>query len=181
VRPRRITLSTVVKATASLVGFVSALLGLVFLLRPGLQPDEPPPPPPPPARTRASLSPITVEPRISRRQYLSRTDQSAIGFTEEQLAVRGAFVRIRVQINGFRAIPITFSRELVDAATGEQLSQTDAFTITPPADEVDRDFHDWVPLEDRSGRYFLIFKLLAPEEDAPLATLQTKELAGLGD
>ena len=97
----------------------------------------------------------------------------------EQLAERGVFVRLRVHIDGFAGVPLTLARELIDEQ-GEEVSDERAFTITPPRPEVDRDWHDWVPLEGRKGQYFLTFKLLAPDEDAPLATLETERVAGLG-
>jgi hypothetical protein len=180
--PRRFprpSASGIVKGTATLVGLVSGILALVFLVRPELQPqaDEPPPPP---ARTRATLVQTAFSPSITRRAYLARTDQSSEGFTPKQLAARGAFVRFRVRINGFKGVPITLARELIDEE-GEEVSDEKAVTITPPAPEVDRDWHDWVALDDRQGRFFLTFKLLAPDEDGALATLETDPFPGLGD
>ena len=40
---------------------------------------------------------------------------------------------------------------------------------------IERDWHDWAPLPERHGRFFIVIKLLAQDEDAPLATLQTDE------
>jgi hypothetical protein len=164
----------VVGGAATIVGLVSGILGLVFLLQPDLQPggdDDA-------TRTRATLEQTSFAPSITRRAFLARTDQSAQGFTAEQLAERGAFVRFRVRIDGFQGVPITLSRELIDEA-GEEVEDEKAIRITPPRAEVDRDWYDWVPLDERRGRYFLTFKLIAPDEDAPLATLETDPFPGL--
>jgi hypothetical protein len=168
----------IVGASATVVGLISGVLGLIFLVLPGLKPVAP-------ERdgqaraTSAGLTQIDLEPRISRGQFLARTDQPTMGFTREQLAVPGAFIRYRVRIRGFEDVPLTVRRELVDARTGNEMSESSAFTITPPSDEVERDWHDWIPLSGRAGRYFAIIKLLAEGEDAPLATLKTDAFAGL--
>jgi hypothetical protein len=168
----------IIGSSATVVGLISGVLGLVFLVLPGLKPDA--------AgsdggarATSARLTQVDLEPRISRGQYLARTDQPTIGFTRQQLAVRGAFIRFRVRIRGFENIPLILRREVVDARTGNELSESSAFTITPPSDDVERDWHDWIPLTGREGQYFAIIKLLAEGEDAPLATLKTDAFAGL--
>lgn len=166
----------IIGGSATVVGLISGVLGLVFLVLPGLKPE---------ASdggthaTSARLTQIDLEPRISRGQYLARTDQPTSGFTTRQLAVRGAFIRFRVRITGFENDPLTLRRELVDARTGNEMSESSAFTIKPSSDEVERDWHDWIPLSGRKGQYFAIIKLLAEGEDAPLATLKTDAFSGL--
>jgi hypothetical protein len=155
---------------ATLVGLVSGVIGLVVFIRPDLAPM----PAKPVSRAAATLHEIALEPDVSRRQYLDRIDQPATGFTEPQLARRGVLVRFHVALNGFRGVPITLRRELVDARTGDEVGETSAVTITPPKDEIARDWQDWIDLTGRRGRYFVIVKLQAADEVAPLASLQTK-------
>jgi hypothetical protein len=167
----------IIGGSATVVGLITGVLGLVFLVLPGLKPEAP-------ERdgareTSARLTQVDLEPRISRGQYLARTDQPASGFTGQQLAVRGAFIRFRVRITGFENNPLTLRRELVDARTGNEMSESSAFTIKPSSDEVERDWHDWIPMSGRDGQYFAIIKLLAEGEDAPLATLKTDAFSGL--
>lgn len=168
----------VIGSAATLVGLVSGVLSLVFLVMPGLEPQAPEREVPA-RKTSARLTQIDLEPGISRGQYLKRTDQPTTGFTRQQLAARGAFIRFRVRIEGFENIPLTLRREVVDARTGNELSESSAFTIKPPTAEVERDWHDWIPLSGRAGRYFAIIKLLDKSEDAPLATLKTDTFSGL--
>ena len=73
---------------------------------------------------------------------------------------------------------LTLKREVFDAGNGDQVTEEGSITITPPASTIARDWHDWAELPRRSGRFFVVMKLLAPDEDAPLATLQTSEFAG---
>ena len=170
-RRPRLSLKAVAGALTTFVGLASGLSGLVLLVNPDLTPK------PSASKMAATLREIAVEPGISRRQYLDRIDQPATGFTDAQLARSGVFVRFHVALNGFRGVPITLRRELVDARTGDELGETTAITITPPKDEIARAWHDWIDLTGRPGRYFVIVKLQAPDEVAPLATLQTKPFA----
>jgi hypothetical protein len=164
----------IIGGSATVVGLISGVLGLVFLVIPVLKPEAGGA-----RKTSARLTQIDLEPRISRGQYLARTDQPTVGFTKQQLAVRGAFILFRVRIRGFENIPLTLRRELVNARTGNEMSESSAFTIKPPNDEIERDWHDWIPLSGREGQYFAIIKLLAKGEDAPLATLKTEAFSGL--
>jgi hypothetical protein len=165
----------IIGSSATVVGLISGVVGLVFLVLPVLKPDGDGRP----LKTSAKLTQIDLEPRISRGQYLARTDQPTIGFTRQQLAVRGAFIRFRVRIRGFENIPLILRRELVNARTGNEMSESSAFTIKPPNDDIQRDWHDWIPLSGREGQYFAIIKLLAKGEDAALGTLKTDAFSGL--
>jgi hypothetical protein len=160
---------------ATFIGLVSGFLALVFVVWPDLQPR----PAEPATKAAATLTSLSLEPRITRGQFLKRIDQAATGFTEQQLAAQGAFVRFRVELKGFRQIPLTLKRELVDARSRDEVSEISPITITPPVNEIARDWHDWIPLSARRGRYFLIIKLIRDGETAPLATLETAEFRGL--
>jgi hypothetical protein len=160
---------------ATLIGLISGFLALVFAVWPDLQPR----PAEPATKAAATLTSLSLEPSISRAQFLKRIDQAPTGFTEQQLAVQGAFVRFRVELKGFRQIPLTLKRELVDARSRDEVSEISPITITPPVNEIARDWHDWIPLSARRGRYFLIIKLIREGETAPLATLETAEFRGL--
>jgi hypothetical protein len=170
IRRLRPSLTAVLGSIGTVVGLVSGIVGLVAFVKPDLAPK----PKLPISRAAAALHEIALEPNVSREQYLDRIDRPPTGFTEEQLARRGVFVRFHVALDGFRGVPITLRRELVDARTGDELGETSAITITPPKDAIARDWHDWIDLTGRRGRYFVIVKLHAPDEVAPLATLQTK-------
>jgi hypothetical protein len=164
-----------VTASSTIVGLVSGIIALVFVVAPQLEPDEAEPGP---KKTAATLRQLTFDPRVSRRQFLERSDTDPLGFTEAQLAQPGAFVRFRVGIKGFKNLPLTLKREMIDAKTGDEVSDISPVTITPPEAEIERDWQDWIPLPPRPGTYYVVIKLLAEGEVAPLATLQTKTFRG---
>lgn len=176
-RLRPTDLRGTLKLIGELVGLVSGIAALVFLVRPELEP-KPAPPPQPPAKTEAQLARIAFEPRVRRLQYLAMVDQPPTGFTEEQLQQVGVFLRYRVTIRGFERIPLKLKSELFDADRGREIRETSAITITPPKDAIARDWHDWVQLPKRSGQFFIVIKLLASGETAPLATLQSPRFNG---
>lgn len=176
-KPRRkLRLSTIAKAATAVVGFASAVTGLLFAFLPQLQPDEPAPPP---AEQSATLSGLVLDPDTTRRQYLDRTDQPRLGFTNEQLAKRGAFVRFRVEIVGYRGKTVPLQSELVDGRTGDELGQIRAVTIKPPADRVSSPWHDWVALRSGTGRYVIVVKLLDERSVRAIACIQSEPFGGL--
>jgi hypothetical protein len=168
-----------VTAVATVVGLITGIAGLIFLVRPELQP-KPSTPQPPPAKTSAQLRELVVRPGVTRAQYLALTDQARTGFTRAQLESTGVFLRFRVTIRGFEGLPLTLKRELFDASTGDEVAEESSITITPPKSSIARDWHDWAELSTRRGRFFVVIKLLAEHEAAPLATLQTSEFAASG-
>jgi hypothetical protein len=163
-----------VTAAATVVGLITGLAGLIFLVRPELQP-KPSTPKQPPAKTSAQLKQLVVRPGVTRAQYLALTDQARTGFTRSQLETTGVFLRFRVTIRGFEGLPLTLKRELFNARTGDEVTEESSITITPPKSAIARDWHDWAELPTVRGRFFVVMKLLAQGEAAPLATLQTSE------
>lgn len=168
---------TYVTAAATVVGLITGIAGLIFLVRPELQP-KPSTPKQPPSKTSAALKQLVVRSGVTQGQYLALTDQSPEGLTRAQLEKIGVFLRYRVTIRGFEGLPLTLKREVFDARNGDQVTEEGSTRITPPASTIARDWHAWAELPKRRGRFFIVMKLLAPDEDAPLATLQTNEFAG---
>ena len=168
---------TYVTAAATVVGLITGIAGLIFLVRPELQPKASTPKQPP-SRTSAALKQLVVRSGVTRAQYLALTDQAPTGFTRPQLEATGVFLRFRVTISGFEGLPLTLKREVFDVRSGDQVIEEGSITITPPKSSIARDWHDWAELPRRRGRFFVVMKLLAPDEDAPLATLQTRDFTG---
>ena len=168
-------------AVAAGVGFVSSVAGLVFLFVPWLQPDDDPPPPPPAAQF-GRLSGVVLDGDATRRQYLERSDQPKLGFTDAQLARPGALVQFKVELVGYLGKPIPLQRELVDARTGDELpgSQLRAVTITPPSNHVSAPWYDWVELRPGTGRYVVVIKLLDETRTRALDCVQSPPFGGLG-
>jgi hypothetical protein len=162
-----------VKNAAVIIGLVSTVVALLFVFLPDFKPE------PSPNASGAALEQVSFDPDAPRRQYLARTDQEATGFTPEQLDRRGAFVLFSVALKGFKGKTLTLKQELIDTATGEQLSEERAIAITPPQNEITRDWHYWVALPARRGSFAIVIQILADGEDAALATLETNPFPGL--
>ena len=162
-----------VKDVGAIVGVVATGVGLLFVFLPDLKPE------PRPASSGAGLKLVSFDPDTSRREYLARTDQGRAGFTPEQLDRRGAFVLFGVELEGFKGKPLTLKREVIDSRSGNQISEERAITITPPQNQVKRDWHYWVPLPAADGPFTIVLQLLAKGEDAALATLETPPFRGL--
>ena len=176
--PREGRTMTLVKQAAAVVGLVSAVVGLLFLLVPQLRPDDSPATAPP-AEQSGRLFGLVLDADTTQGQYFDRTDQPKLGFTPEQLALRGAFVRFQVEIVGYRGKEVPLQRELVDARTGDEIGQLSADTIVPTADKVVSPWHDWVALRPGKGRYVLVVKLLDEQRVRSLACVQSEPFGGL--
>jgi hypothetical protein len=176
-QPREGRTMTLVKQAAAVVGLVTAVAGLVFLFLPQLRPEESPPPPPP-AEQSGRLTGLVLDPETTRGQYLARTDQGTLGFTKEQLARRGVYLRVRVELVGFRGRSVPIERELVDARTGNELGQRRSDAIVPTAERVTGSWPDWVALRPGGGSYVVVVKLLNLRGDAAIDCVQSEPFGG---
>jgi hypothetical protein len=182
--PRESRFMTFVKQAAAVVGLVSAVFGLVFLLLPQLRPDVSQGTPP--ATTQEDtgprsgrLSAIVLDDRTTQRQYHQRADLPSDGFTEAQLARIGAFVQFRIELTGYRDREVRLRRELVDARTGDEIGQVQTTSITPRASPESAPWPDWVALRPGTGRYVLVYKLVDPGRRLTLDCIPSPAFGGL--
>lgn len=167
-QPQR-SASSVLTHVATVVGVLSGVVGLVFLLRPDLAPE-------PPARERsATLALLDVQPQLTRRQYLQRVDLSPAGsgLTPAQLDERGAFVEYRYNLVGYKGKRLPVKHELFDAATADEVSEAEEFSIEPLAAEDTGEWHAFVPVP-RRGRFFVRLQLSEPNGIVPLDRRRTQ-------
>jgi hypothetical protein len=159
----------------TIIGLVSGIVGLVFLFKPDLKPSVET------AKQAATLSRLRMQPNTSFRQYLDRVDLPATPYTKPQLARRGALLQFRVGITGFEGERLTLKWELFEAATGDQINESKATTITPTTETNEATWPFWVPLPKRTGRFYAVVELKQQKEDYLLSldTLQTKPFRGL--
>jgi hypothetical protein len=71
---------------AGVVSTVVAVVGLILVFVPGLKPD------PPAAQKGAAFSELTIDPMVTRGEYLRRLDRGPGDYTREQLRERGVVV-----------------------------------------------------------------------------------------
>jgi hypothetical protein len=157
------------------VGLISGVTGLFFLFFPQFRPEVSKPP----ADQSATINGVVVNPRTTRGQYLAYSDQSRLGFTQQQLAVVGASAFARVTIVGYRNRKLTLARQLIDARTGNVIGQARDFVVTPPADRVTHRWWDWVPLRSGRGSYIMVIKLIGDQQRTAIACGQTQAFGGL--
>lgn len=174
-RWKRPSPSALLALAGTIVALVSGIAGLVFLFEPDLKPS------PESAKQAATLSNLRVKPNASFREYLARADLPVTGFTPAQLARRGALLRFRVQITGFEGERLTLKWELFDSASGEQINESKATTITPTTETNEANWPFWVPLPERAGTFYAVVELKQQKENYLLAldTLETDPFPGL--
>jgi hypothetical protein len=161
----------------TIIGLVSGVAGLVFLFEPDLKPSGEA------AKQGATLSQLRTKPNASFREYLARADLPTTGYTDDQLARRGALLRFRVQITGFEGERLILKWELFDAATGDQINESKATTITPTTETNEANWPFWVPLPKREGKFYAVVELKQQKKDHLLAldTLETDPFPGLSE
>src|SRR5215207_7435328 len=140
---------TLAKQAGVIVGLISGVIGLCFLFFPGLQPQRHEPT----ADQSAAITGAVLNGRTTRGQFLDYSDQSKLGFTEEQLSVVGASAFARVKIVGYRDRTLTLERQIVDTRTGDVVGEVRDFSVRPPANSVTHRWWDWAPLRRGRGSY----------------------------
>ncbi len=174
-RWKRPSVGALLALAGTIVALVSGIAGLVFLFKPDLKPSGEA------AKQAATLSHLHVKPNAFFREYLAREDLPDTGYTEAQLAQRVALLRFRVQITGFEGERLTLKWELFDAASGEQINESKARTITPTNETNEANQYFPVPLPKRAGKFFAVVELKQQKQNSLLAldTLETDPFPGL--
>lgn len=144
------------------VGFVAALLGVVFVLFPALKPSVPVTPP----DMRATVSAHPSAAILTYGQYLDRSNVPRGQLDAVALGRRGIVVQFDFTITGYqnRALPIRW--ELLDARQGDQLDQSADATITSSAPVSDSGvYYIWAPLPNRrADPVYVAVQLLQPKD-----------------
>lgn len=128
----------------------------------------------------ATLANITVEPRVSFREYLERTNASSEGYDAGQLEMRVNLISYDLQVDGFKNEHLTSKWSVYDATTNsgvadESLRNRLALDVEPTACKTSLHPAIWTPLVERKRDfYFKLFlydqkgTLLAEGRSAPL-------------
>ena len=162
------------KQATVIVGLVSGTVGLLFLFVPGLRPgggsDAP---------QSARISGVRLNPRTTQGQFLDYSDKSKLGFTRQQLAIVGASIFARIEINGYRHKSLILERQIVDATTNNVVGRTRDYAVKPPNDQVTSRWTDWTPLRPGPGSYVLVLKVYDARTHLAIACGQTDPFGGL--
>ena len=166
---------TLLKVVGAIVGVVSGIVGLLFLLVPDLRPEGSP------ENQQASLSEPLLERNISRAEFLNRMEFRSEGWTENELAARGAFVETRATAVGYKGVPLMIKWELIDVSTGDTVGgdNTDGFMTPSNEGGVVQGF--FVPLPRKEGMFYVRLQLVHEGEysPVPLDVKKTERFPGL--
>jgi hypothetical protein len=155
------TVSTIVAIIGGCLGIAGTCLGIVFLLRPSLKPDEPP------VEMGATISDISVEYNISFEDYLSSNGAawniSPAGYTPQELSEIGNVVNFTLEIRGYKDKVCPLQWSLFNADTNSRVPEMTAMfwaEIIPLAG-VDRISEAiWVPYPPNDGDFFVRLEIL---------------------
>jgi hypothetical protein len=174
-RSKRPTLGTMLALGGTVIGLISGVVGLLFVFKPDLKPSGEAP------KQAATLSQLSVEPNAAYREYLARIDISPRPYTARQLGRRGALLRFRVGVTGFEGKRLILKWELFGRASGKQIAESKATTITPTTETNEAIWYFWVPLPRRSGTFYAVVQLSEEKKSSLLGldTLQTEPFRGL--
>jgi hypothetical protein len=139
---------TVARAVTGVVGFVAALLGVVFVLWPSLKPEGPP------AEQSATLSQAQVDTGMTFGQYLDRIGMSRRPYERTTLDRRGAYVEFDFSVRGYKDQHLPLGWQLLDARTGAQLGHARDLRLTPKADRDGGSWEFWIPLARSAPRMY---------------------------
>jgi ribosomal protein L40E len=142
---------TLIKQLGAVAAAIATILGLLFLLWPSIKPVEPP-------TLSAVLSNVSVEPNVTREEFLRRNNSPTSGYTREQLQTNGAVVAFDVQLKGFEGRWCPSRWSIYDAPSDTRVPEIELAdqpgTIFQPevADDHAGD-KIWVQFPDRAGSY----------------------------
>ncbi len=145
--------SLVVGLAGAVVGLVTGVVALVEKIR-----DEPP------VKSIAMPEP-DIERGITFAQYLDRVDQGPCTLDAAVCGRRGAMVEFTVEATGYKGDELTLKWELIDVGSGNEVLESDAFTVTPAADTDAFPVPPiFAPFPERPARLRLRAELFADEE-----------------
>ncbi|HET6172380.1 MAG TPA: hypothetical protein VFD90_07240 [Gaiellales bacterium] len=166
----------IAKQASIILGLVTGIVGLIFLLFPGLRPGQDSGGA---TSQSASMSGIVTNGRTTQGQFLDYSDRSKLGYTKDQLALPGASAFVNVRLVGYRGKTLTFERQVVDS-NGDVLPGTARdFKVTPPLQDVTHPWFDWIPLPPGTGSYAMVIKVMDVDGKSAITCAESDAFGGL--
>lgn len=136
-----------------LVGLVTGIVTLVYLVWPDAAPVK-----------KAEMPKPRLEAGLTFEQYLERVGLDPGNLPPEELARRGGLVQFTVEATGYKGEPLRLRWQLVDVGTNDQIRESDAITVRPGAD-TDRLSPDpiFALFPERGGPFRVHGELFAPD------------------
>ena len=173
---RKRSVLALVGQAGAIVSLVSGLVGLVFVFRPGCQPQ------PPPDRASAAISDVSVEPGVRFGQYLQRLDYPAGTLSRSYLRRKGVLVQFHFKIDGFKGKALPLETQVIDDDTHDLVpgGSTRGISITPGTNADEGDWFAWSPVPAKPHRYHLVVTIKQPDGNVDLRAFPTPRFKGLG-
>jgi hypothetical protein len=155
---------------ATLVGLVTGILSLLFIARPGCEPQAPP---------DVSAAEITadIEHGVRFRYYLDRTGTPAGTLSSEQLRRRGVLVVLHLEVEGHRGSGLPVRWQLFDSDSAKV--DDGELTITPDKNTGTVDGYAWVTPTNPQRQYRIVATVFQPDGSAALDSYRTEPFPGL--
>jgi hypothetical protein len=155
---RRLRRPTLMEVSVT-VGLVVAIVGLVFKLAPGCQPQ------PPPDKLKASISDVQPRQPVTFKRFLQHQQLPVPPDMMPQFLARpGVMVEFHYEIEGARGKPLRLAWELSDAKTYELVArEPSAYDLTPSENDDAGDWAIWIPAPIPGRTYFVTVTIFKPQ------------------
>jgi hypothetical protein len=160
----RTSFKTMAQGFTAIVAVVGSLVGLVFAVWPSVKPDGPA------LAKDATVSRLSADEVITRRQYFQRAQLPTQGFSRDQLMRRGLYLTFDLSIDGYRGQKLPLRWELVNATTGSQTADGESTIFKPLAAHDAASWQEWIPLPKGRRTYVVFVRLYDPTGKVPLAS-----------
>jgi hypothetical protein len=163
-----------VAQVGTVVTVVSGIVSLVFVFRPGCQPQ------PGPDRAAAAISDVTVERGVSFGQYLQRLDYPAGTLSRDYLGRKGVLVQFHFKIDGFKGKPLPLQTQLINDDTHDLVGSTvSGISLTPGTNAEEGDWFAWSVVPKTRHRYHVVVTIKQPDGNVDLRAFPTPRFKGL--
>ena len=159
----------------TVVTVVSGIVSLVFVFRPGCQPQ------PGPDRAAAAISDVTVERGVSFGQYLQRLDYPAGTLSRAYLARKGVLVQFHFKIDGFKGKSLPLQTQLINDDTHDLVGTTArGISLVPGTNSEEGDWFAWSVVPRSRHHYHVVVAIKQPDGNVDLRAFPTPPFKGLG-
>jgi hypothetical protein len=140
------------------VAMVAAIVGLVFIFKPGWKPQ------PPPRVAKATISDVEALRPVSFRRFLQR-QQIPIPpeMTPEFLARRGVMVEFHYEIIGLSGKHLRLAWDVSDWATNDLVAgEQSSYELVPSKNDDAGDWAIWIPAPKPGRKYYATVTIYKP-------------------
>jgi hypothetical protein len=168
---RRFALGGAVGQAATAVGLISGILGLVFIARPGCQPQ------PPANVSSAEITGADLERGVTFGYYLERASSPRGTLSRTLLRSRGVLVVLHYSVQGHRKKRLPLRWRVFD--TDGEVVRSGNDVVRPGTDADSFEGYVWVADTNPAKRYYVVATLLQPDGSLALDSFKTEEFAGV--